>query len=92
MLDQLSIIVGFATTILCGLIAYPLKTAIEGLSKNIDRLTQKIDDNNTQINNLRERTAKVEASTKQAHHRVDDHDDRIIALEHRCENCNRKDD
>lgn len=91
MLNEISIIVGLATTVVCGLIAYPLKTAIEGLSKNIDRLTEKIDDNNEQIINLRERTAKVEASAKQAHRRVDNHDERIGALEHRCETCGRND-
>lgn len=92
MLDQINIIVGLVTIVLCGLFVYPLKTAIDGLSKNIDRLSEKIDDNNEQINNLRERTAKVEASAKQAHRRVDNHDDRILALEHRCENCCKKED
>ena len=92
MLEQLNIITGLATTVICGLVAYPLRTAINGLSKNVDRLAEKIEDNNRQINELRERTAKVEASAKQAHKRVDAYDIRIRELEHRCNTCPRRGD
>lgn len=92
MLEQLNVITGLATTVICGLVAYPLRTAINGLSKNVDRLASKIDDNNREINELRERTARVEASAKQAHKRVDAYEVRIREIEHRCNTCTRKGD
>lgn len=84
-LDQINIIVGLATVVVCGLIAHPLQTAINNLSKNVDRLTQKIDENNLQITILRERVAKTENSTNSAHKRIDGIADRLLTVEHKCE-------
>lgn len=84
-LDQINIIVGLATVVVCGLIAHPLQTAINNLSKNVDRLTQKIDENNLQITILRERVAKAESSTNSAHKRIDGIVERLLTVEHKCE-------
>lgn len=52
-------------------IIQPLKQSITSLIKSTDRLADVVDDTKKEVNNLRERVAKVEASSASAHKRLD---------------------
>ena len=67
-----------------------VRADIRALNQAIDRLADKVDTTNVELNNLRERMAKAEASTAQAHKRLDGYDGRLVTLEHKCETCGKK--
>ena len=91
-LNGLNVIVGFITVIVTYLLINPLRVAINGLQKSIDQLNYRIDQLGAkhdlavaEINNLREKFATVDAAASSAHKRLDMHEQRIVALEHRCD-------
>jgi hypothetical protein len=47
------------------------------ISRGVDDIKLDIKDQNRKISSLVERVAKVEESTKSAHHRIDDIEDKI---------------
>lgn len=53
------------------MIIQPLKQSIATLTRSVDRLADAADDTKRVVNDLRERVAKVEASTASAHKRLD---------------------
>ena len=53
------------------IIIQPLKQAIASLTKSMDKLTSVIETTQKEVNELRERLAKVESSAASAHKRID---------------------
>lgn len=66
------------------LVVKPLNEAIAGLRQSIERLTEKAESNNAEINELRERVSRVEEMAKSAHKRVDTLVSRVEHCEERC--------
>lgn len=66
------------------LVVKPLNEAIAGLRQSIERLTEKAENNNAEINELRERASKVEEVAKSAHKRLDTLNDRVNICEEKC--------
>lgn len=96
-LNGLNIIVGFITVLVTYLLINPLRVAISGLQKSIDQLNVRIDQLSvkhdlaqTEINNLRERLASVDAAASSAHKRLDMHEQRLVAVEHKCDACKKE--
>ena len=67
-----------------------VRADIRALNQAIDRLADKVDTTNVELNNLRERMARAEGSSSSAHKRLDDFDKRLVAVEHKCESCGKK--
>lgn len=95
-LGNLNIIVCGITVVVTYLLINPLRVAISGLQKSIDQLNMRIDQLGvkhdlavTEINNLREKLATVDAAASSAHKRIDMHEQRIVAVEHKCDVCNK---
>ena len=67
-----------------------VRADIRALNQAIDRLADKVDTTNVELNNLRERMARAEGSSSSAHKRLDDFDKRLVAVEHKCGTCGKK--
>ena len=59
------------TLIVAGVVYTPIKQSVDALSRAVERLTDAMDDNKREVNELRERVAKVEGSASSAHKRID---------------------
>lgn len=69
------------------LVVKPLNEAIAGLRNSIEKLTEKAESNNDEINDLRERVSTVESNVHSAHKRIDTLNSRILVCEQKCK-CN----
>lgn len=63
------------------MIIQPLKQSIATLTRSVDRLADAADDTKRQVNDMRERLAKVEASTSISHKRSDEFAKRLDVIE-----------
>lgn len=63
------------------MIIQPLKQSIATLTRSVDRLADATDDTKRQVNDMRERLAKMEASSSSAHKRLDELGKRVDAIE-----------
>ena len=63
------------------MIIQPLKQSIATLTRSVDRLADAADDTKRQVNDMRERLAKIEASNSSAHKRLDELGKRVDAVE-----------
>ena len=100
-LNAINVILAVAVIVVGYFLITPVKTEfmalmegvradISALNQAIDRLADKVDTTNVELNNLRERMAKAEASSSSAHKRLDDFDKRMVSVEHKCETCDKK--
>ena len=100
-LNAINVILAVAVIVVGYFLITPVKTEfmammegvradIRALNQAIDRLADKVDTTNVELNNLRERMAKAEASTVQAHKRLDGYEGRLVTVEHKCETCGKK--
>lgn len=63
------------------IVIQPLKQSIATLTRSVDRLADIADDTKRQVNDMRERIAKIEASNSSAHKRLDELAKRVDAVE-----------
>lgn len=63
------------------IVIQPLKQSIATLTRSVDRLADIADDTKRQVNDMRERIAKIEASNSSAHKRLDELAKRVDAIE-----------
>lgn len=63
------------------MIIQPLKQSIATLTRSVDRLADAADDTKRQVNDMRERIAKLEASSSSAHKRLDELGKRVDVIE-----------
>ena len=100
-INAINVILALAVVVVGYFLVTPIKTEfmammegvradIRALNQAIDRLAAKVDTTNVELNNLRERMAKAEASAAQAHKRLDGYDSRLVTVEHKCETCGKK--
>ena len=63
------------------IVIQPLKQSIATLTRSVDRLADIADDTKRQVNDMRERIAKIEASNSSVHKRLDELAKRVDAVE-----------
>lgn len=66
------------------------KVVVEPLKNSIDRLTETTKTLTEEVQKQHERMALAEASLKSSHKRLDTFEERLQAVEHKCETCDCK--